>query len=126
MQEAVGCDGLLFMVEFAHGRDSPIRISRWMDEEEEKLQSKGEIGIQYVILDLGGKWFLPLLFHSPSSSSSSHGIQFVAAVGSIDSSGIDMLKEINKSMDRKGVQVGSFRDNPILLVCVIDIPVVSS
>ncbi|RRT55843.1 hypothetical protein BHM03_00039826, partial [Ensete ventricosum] len=53
MQEAVRCDGLLFMVEFAHGCDSPFRISRWMDEEEEKLQSKGEIGIVYVILDLG-------------------------------------------------------------------------
>ncbi|RWW12678.1 hypothetical protein GW17_00023647 [Ensete ventricosum] len=53
MQEAVRCDGLLFMVEFAHRCDSPFRISRWMDEEEEKLQSKGEIGIVYVILDLG-------------------------------------------------------------------------
>ncbi|CAL9049006.1 unnamed protein product, partial [Musa banksii] len=82
--EAQSVPGVLILrvdapIYFANASYLRERISRWMDEEEEKLQSKGEIGIQYVILDLG-------------------------AVGSIDSSGIDMLKEINKSMDRKGVQ----------------------
>ncbi|XP_064995642.1 sulfate transporter 3.1-like [Musa acuminata AAA Group] len=83
--EAQSVPGVLILrvdapIYFANASYLRERISRWMDEEEEKLQSKGEIGIQYVILDLG-------------------------AVGSIDSSGIDMLKEINKSMDRKGVQL---------------------
>ncbi|CAL9144183.1 unnamed protein product [Musa hybrid cultivar] len=83
--EAQSVPGVLILrvdapIYFANSSYLRERISRWMDEEEEKLQSKGEIGIQYVILDLG-------------------------AVGSIDSSGIDMLKEINKSMDRKGVQL---------------------
>ncbi|KAJ8493107.1 hypothetical protein OPV22_014828 [Ensete ventricosum] len=83
--EAQSVPGVLILrvdapIYFANASYLRERISRWMDEEEEKLQSKGEIGIVYVILDLG-------------------------AVGSIDSSGIDMLKEINKSMDRKGVQL---------------------
>ncbi|URD76376.1 STAS domain [Musa troglodytarum] len=83
--EAQSVPGVLILrvdapVYFANASYLSERISRWMDEEEEKLQSKGEIGIHYVILDLG-------------------------AVGSIDSSGIDMLKEINKSMGGKEVQL---------------------
>ncbi|PIA45029.1 hypothetical protein AQUCO_01700526v1 [Aquilegia coerulea] len=31
------------------------RISRWIDEEEEKLKSLGQSSLQYVILDMGGK-----------------------------------------------------------------------
>jgi sulfate transporter 3 len=45
--------------------DSPIyfanssylreRISRWIDDEEERTGAKGETGVQYVVLDMGGK-----------------------------------------------------------------------
>jgi sulfate transporter 3 len=32
-----------------------VRISRWIDEEEERTQGKGEMGVQYVVLDMGGE-----------------------------------------------------------------------
>lgn len=32
-----------------------VRISRWVDEEEDKLKSSGENSLQYVILALSGK-----------------------------------------------------------------------
>ncbi|CAL9174393.1 unnamed protein product, partial [Musa hybrid cultivar] len=56
--EAQSVPGVLILrvdapIYFANSSYLRERISRWMDEEEEKLQSKGEIGIQYVILDLG-------------------------------------------------------------------------
>lgn len=71
--------------------DSPIyfanasylreRISRWIDDEEERLRVKGEISsLQYVILDMG-------------------------AVASIDTSGISMIEEVKKSVDRRGLQL---------------------
>ncbi|KAF7150332.1 hypothetical protein RHSIM_Rhsim02G0028300 [Rhododendron simsii] len=56
------------------------RISRWIDEEEDKLKSSLEIGLQYVILDM-------------------------SAVGSIDTSGISMLEEIKKTLDRRGLKL---------------------
>ncbi|KAG5560195.1 hypothetical protein RHGRI_003473 [Rhododendron griersonianum] len=56
------------------------RISRWVDEEEDKLKSSLEIGLQYVILDM-------------------------SAVGSIDTSGISMLEEIKKTLDRRGLKL---------------------
>ncbi|WOL10940.1 sulfate transporter 3.1-like [Canna indica] len=56
------------------------RISRWIDEEQERLKSNGETSLQYVILDLG-------------------------AVGSIDTSGIDLLKEVQKSLERRDLQL---------------------
>ncbi|KAI3870828.1 hypothetical protein MKX03_006812 [Papaver bracteatum] len=55
------------------------RISRWIDEEEEKIRLSGETSLQYVILDL-----------SP--------------VGSIDTSGISMLEEVKKNADRRGLK----------------------
>ncbi|KAF9686933.1 hypothetical protein SADUNF_Sadunf02G0041700 [Salix dunnii] len=56
------------------------RIARWVDDEEEKLKSSGETTLQYVILDMG-------------------------AVGNIDTSGIGMLEEVKKVMDRRGVKL---------------------
>ncbi|XP_074582136.1 sulfate transporter 3.1-like [Curcuma longa] len=53
------------------------RISRWINEETES--TKGETGLQYLILDLG-------------------------AVGSIDTSGISMLEEVKKMTDRTGIK----------------------
>ncbi|PIA45030.1 hypothetical protein AQUCO_01700526v1 [Aquilegia coerulea] len=54
------------------------RISRWIDEEEEKLKSLGQSSLQYVILDMG-------------------------AVGSIDTSGTSMFEELKKNIDRRGL-----------------------
>ncbi|KAM7462838.1 hypothetical protein LguiA_030959 [Lonicera macranthoides] len=56
------------------------RISRWIDDEEDKLKSHGEISLQYIILDM-------------------------SAVGSIDTSGISMLEEVKKNMDRRGLKL---------------------
>ncbi|MCD9640077.1 Sulfate transporter 3.1 [Datura stramonium] len=58
------------------------RISRWIDDEEDKLKSSGET-LQYVILDMG-------------------------AVGNIDTSGISMLEEVKKNLDRRDLKVGLF------------------
>lgn len=55
------------------------RISRWIDEEEDKLKSSGET-LQYVILDMG-------------------------AVGNIDTSGITMLEEVKKNLDRRDLKL---------------------
>ncbi|XP_057964409.1 sulfate transporter 3.1-like [Malania oleifera] len=52
------------------------RITRWIDEEEDKLKSSGETSLQYVILDM-------------------------SAVGNIDTSGISMLEEVKKIIDRR-------------------------
>ncbi|KAG6783889.1 hypothetical protein POTOM_009571 [Populus tomentosa] len=56
------------------------RIARWVDDEEEKLKSSGETSLQYVILNMG-------------------------AVGNIDTSGISMLEEVKKVMDRRGLKL---------------------
>jgi hypothetical protein len=44
------------------------RISRWMDEEEDKLNSSGETSLQYVILDLSGKQAILAHSHIPFST----------------------------------------------------------
>nr|CAB3501951.1 unnamed protein product [Digitaria exilis] len=56
------------------------RISRWIDDEEERTKGKGEMGVQYVVLDMG-------------------------AVGSIDTSGTSMLDELKKTLERRGIQI---------------------
>ncbi|KAF9618565.1 hypothetical protein IFM89_002260 [Coptis chinensis] len=64
---------------FANSSYLRERISRWINEEEEKLKSQGEMmSLQYVILDMG-------------------------AVGSIDTSGISMFEEVKKNIDRRGL-----------------------
>lgn len=55
------------------------RISRWIDDEEDKLKSSGET-LQYVILDMG-------------------------AVGNIDTSGISMLEEVKRNLDRRDLKL---------------------
>ncbi|KAG9132735.1 hypothetical protein Leryth_014015 [Lithospermum erythrorhizon] len=49
------------------------RISRWIDEEEDRLKCSSKTELQYIILDM-------------------------TSVGSIDTSGINMLKELNRSL----------------------------
>nr|CAB3502936.1 unnamed protein product [Digitaria exilis] len=56
------------------------RISRWIDDEEERTKGKGEMAVQYVVLDMG-------------------------AVGSIDTSGTSMLDELKKTLERRGIQI---------------------
>ncbi|THU58635.1 hypothetical protein C4D60_Mb03t16440 [Musa balbisiana] len=58
------------------------RITRWINEEMDMLKSKAETSLHYVILDMGGK-----------------------SVGSIDSSGTGMLKEVKESLGRRGLQL---------------------
>ncbi|KAL5218131.1 hypothetical protein ABZP36_018815 [Zizania latifolia] len=70
--------------------DSPIyftnasylreRISRWIDDEDDQAKENGQMGVQYVVLDMG-------------------------AVGSIDTSGTNMLDELRKTLDRRGLQI---------------------
>ncbi|XVF80828.1 hypothetical protein PTKIN_Ptkin15bG0106700 [Pterospermum kingtungense] len=65
---------------FANSSYLRERISRWIDEEEDKLKSTGETSLQYIILDL-------------------------SAVGNIDTSGISMLEEVKKITDRRGLKL---------------------
>ncbi|GMI70269.1 sulfate transporter 3;1 [Hibiscus trionum] len=67
-------------VYFANASYLRERISRWIYEEEDRLKSAGETSLQYVILDL-------------------------SAVASIDTSGISMLEQLMKNVDRKGLQL---------------------
>ncbi|KAL3645225.1 hypothetical protein CASFOL_010405 [Castilleja foliolosa] len=65
---------------FANSNYLRERISRWIDDEEEKIKSSGETGLQYVVLDM-------------------------SAVGNIDTSGISMLDEVKKMVDQRGLKV---------------------
>ncbi|KAJ4767787.1 sulfate transporter 1 [Rhynchospora pubera] len=65
---------------FANASYLRERISRGIDDEEDALKTKGRTNLQYVILDLG-------------------------AVGSIDTSGISMLEDLKKNLDRRGLQL---------------------
>ncbi|XAR57276.1 hypothetical protein NMG60_11025352 [Bertholletia excelsa] len=65
---------------FANANYLRERISRWIDEEEEKLKPSSEKELQYVILDM-------------------------SAVGSIDTSGISMLEEVKKNMDSRSLKL---------------------
>ncbi|XP_047335256.1 sulfate transporter 3.1-like [Impatiens glandulifera] len=65
---------------FANSSYLRERLSRWINEEEDKIQSSGETSLQYVILNMG-------------------------AVGNIDTSGISMFEELKKTTDRRGIQL---------------------
>ncbi|KAJ6736147.1 SLC26A/SULP TRANSPORTER-RELATED [Salix viminalis] len=65
---------------FANASYLRERIARWVDEEEDRLKTSGETSLQYVILDMG-------------------------AVGNIDTSGISMLEEVKKVMDRRELKL---------------------
>ncbi|XP_073150764.1 sulfate transporter 3.1-like [Henckelia pumila] len=65
---------------FANASYLRERISRWIDDEEERIKSSGETGLQYIILDM-------------------------SAVGNIDTSGISMLDELKKIVDRRGLKL---------------------
>ncbi|GMP56341.1 hypothetical protein CsSME_00020872 [Camellia sinensis var. sinensis] len=65
---------------FANANYLRERISRWIDDEEDKLKSSEKIGLQYVILDM-------------------------SAVGSIDTSGISVLEEVKRNIDSRGLKL---------------------
>ncbi|KAL1832820.1 hypothetical protein ACET3Z_002471 [Daucus carota] len=65
---------------FANSNYLRERITRWIDEEEDRIKTSGESTLQYVILDMG-------------------------AVGNIDTSGISMFEEIKKTLDRRGLKL---------------------
>ncbi|KAL3849893.1 hypothetical protein ACJIZ3_011775 [Penstemon smallii] len=65
---------------FANSSYLRERISRWIDDEEDRIKSSGETSLQYVILDM-------------------------SAVGNIDTSGISMLDEVKKVVDRRGLKL---------------------
>ncbi|KAG7553192.1 SLC26A/SulP transporter domain [Arabidopsis thaliana x Arabidopsis arenosa] len=70
-------DGPIYFANSSYLRD---RIGRWIDEEEDKLRTSGEISLQYIIIDM-------------------------SAVGNIDTSGISMLEELNKIMGRRELKL---------------------
>ncbi|XP_059625905.1 sulfate transporter 3.1-like [Cornus florida] len=65
---------------FANSSYLRERTSRWVNEEEDRLKSSGEASLNYVILDMG-------------------------AVGNIDTSGISMLEEVKKNLDRRELKL---------------------
>ncbi|KAG6384705.1 hypothetical protein SASPL_153522 [Salvia splendens] len=65
---------------FANSNYLRERISRWIDEEEERIKASSEIGLQYVVLD-------------------------ISAVGNIDTSGISMMDEVKKIIERRGLKL---------------------
>ncbi|XP_061366980.1 sulfate transporter 3.1-like [Gastrolobium bilobum] len=65
---------------FANASYLRERITRWIDEEEDRIKTSGKTSLQYVIMDM-------------------------TAVGNIDTSGISMLEEFKKTNDRRGLQL---------------------
>ncbi|KAH0466723.1 hypothetical protein IEQ34_003961 [Dendrobium chrysotoxum] len=65
---------------FANANYLRERISRWINEEEDRLRVNGKASLHYVILDMG-------------------------AVSSIDTSGISMMKETKKALERRELQL---------------------
>ncbi|CAA0828078.1 Sulfate transporter 3.1 [Striga hermonthica] len=84
-QNAINVPGVLILeidapIYFANSNYLRERISRWIDDEEDRIKSCGEIELQYIILDM-------------------------SAVGNIDTSGISMLDEVMKIIDRRGLKL---------------------
>ncbi|KAK7378392.1 hypothetical protein VNO80_03831 [Phaseolus coccineus] len=65
---------------FANASYLRERITRWMDEEEDRIKASGQTSLQYVIMNM-------------------------TTVANIDTSGISMLEECKKSVDRRGLQL---------------------
>ncbi|KAL1547204.1 Sulfate transporter 3.1 [Salvia divinorum] len=84
-QKAQSIPGVLILeidapIYFANSNYLRERITRWIDEEEERIKASGETGLQYVVLDM-------------------------SAVGNIDTSGISMMDEVKKIIDRRGLKL---------------------
>ncbi|KAG5051801.1 hypothetical protein AAZX31_02G138700 [Glycine max] len=84
-QNAKHVPGMLILeidapIYFANASYLRERITRWIDEEEERIKATGETSLQYVIIDM-------------------------SAVGNIDTSGISMLEEVKKITERRELQL---------------------
>ncbi|XP_048336651.2 sulfate transporter 3.1-like [Ziziphus jujuba] len=84
-QKASSVPGVLILeidapIYFANSNYLRERITRWIDDEEDRIKSSGETTLQYVILDM-------------------------TAVGNIDTSGISMMDEVKKIIERRGLQL---------------------
>ncbi|KAF3436259.1 hypothetical protein FNV43_RR23351 [Rhamnella rubrinervis] len=84
-QNAHSVPGILILeidapIYFANSNYLRERITRWIDEEEDRIKSSGETSLQYVVLDM-------------------------TAVGNIDTSGISMVDEVKKIIERRGLQL---------------------
>ncbi|GER29744.1 sulfate transporter [Striga asiatica] len=84
-QNAITVPGVLVLeidapIYFANSNYLRERISRWIDDEEDRIKSCGETGLQFIILDM-------------------------TAVGNIDTSGISMFDEVMKVIDRRGLKL---------------------
>ncbi|ONH93531.1 hypothetical protein PRUPE_8G236100 [Prunus persica] len=82
---AINVPGILILeidapIYFANTNYLRERITRWINDEEDRIKSAGESSLQYVILDM-------------------------TAVGNIDTSGISMFEEVKKLVDRRGLQL---------------------
>ncbi|XP_028804188.1 sulfate transporter 3.1 [Neltuma alba] len=82
---AIHVPGILILeidapIYFANASYLRERITRWIDEEEDRIKSTEETSLRYVIIDM-------------------------TAVANIDTSGISMLEEIKKIVDRRGLQL---------------------
>ncbi|XP_021821889.1 sulfate transporter 3.1-like isoform X1 [Prunus avium] len=82
---AINVPGILILeidapIYFANINYLRERITRWINDEEDRIKSAGESSLQYVILDM-------------------------TAVGNIDTSGISMFEEVKKLVDRRGLQL---------------------
>ncbi|XP_004296670.1 PREDICTED: sulfate transporter 3.1-like [Fragaria vesca subsp. vesca] len=65
---------------FANSNYLRERISRWIFEEEDRIKASGETSLQYLILD-------------------------ISTVGGIDTSGISMLEEVKRNLDRRNLKL---------------------
>ncbi|QCD97665.1 sulfate transporter 3.1-like [Vigna unguiculata] len=65
---------------FANASYLRERITRWIDEEEDRIKASDQTSLQYVIMNM-------------------------TAVANIDTSGISMLEECKKTADRRGLQL---------------------
>ncbi|TQD99273.1 hypothetical protein C1H46_015062 [Malus baccata] len=84
-QSASNIPGILILeidapIYFANTNYLRERITRWINDEEDRIKSAGESSLQYVIFDM-------------------------SAVANIDTSGISMFEEVKKLIDRRGLQL---------------------
>ncbi|PON78781.1 Sulfate transporter [Parasponia andersonii] len=86
-KEAVGVPGFLILsieapINFANSMYLNERILRWIEEHEEKDSAKKLSSIQYVILDL-------------------------SAVSAIDTTGVTLVKDLKKAIEKKGIEAST-------------------
>lgn len=97
---------------FANSTYLQDRILRWVREEEEWIKANNGSTLKCIILDMTGK-----LFNCSSQISHHFRLESLlvqlayrfsasfAAVTAIDTSGIDMVRELRKMLDKRSLQV---------------------